>query len=101
MNLKKLPDSRGAGNDRARAETRAAHPRGRAPAERTAVSLPVLLRARAEARALLWQCGEFDLPTAVDALQAFAVETGMLDQIGQDAVQRILRDAFHSVRGRL
>jgi hypothetical protein len=40
-----------------------------------------------------------DLHEAVDGLQAFAIESGLVEQIGQDAVQRILRDAFHAVRG--
>src|SRR5262249_8816061 len=35
--------------------------------------------ARAEARALLYAAGEFDLPDAVDPLQAFAAESGLVD----------------------
>ena len=34
--------------------------------------------ARAEARALLWQAGEFDLAEAVDALQASAVRDELI-----------------------
>jgi hypothetical protein len=56
---------------------------------------PVLvLKARAEARALLWQAGEFDLHEAVDKLQVDAERDGLVDKIGQDAVQQILADAF-------
>jgi hypothetical protein len=55
--------------------------------------------ARAEARALLWQAGELDLHDAADALQAAAVRDGLVTLLGQDAVQHILRDAFHAVRG--
>lgn len=54
---------------------------------------------RCWARAELWRSGEFDLPEAVDALQAAAVRDGLVAELGQDAVQSILRDAFHAVRG--
>jgi hypothetical protein len=37
---------------------------------------------------------------AVDVLQADAVRDGLVDEIGQDAVQVIMADAFHRVRGR-
>jgi len=53
---------------------------------------------RAEARALLWQAGELDLQTAVDALQEAAAASGLTAAAGQDAVQRILAAAgsdFH------
>jgi hypothetical protein len=54
--------------------------------------------ARAEARALLWQAGEFDLHQAVDELQAAAERDGLAAEIGQDAVQKIIADAFAKVR---
>jgi hypothetical protein len=53
--------------------------------------------ARAEARALLWQAGEFDLHEAVDVLQAAAERDGLVDQLGQDEVQRIIAEAFAKV----
>jgi hypothetical protein len=53
--------------------------------------------ARAEARALLWQAGEFDLHEAVDVLQAAAERGGLVDQLGQDEVQRIIAEAFAKV----
>jgi hypothetical protein len=53
--------------------------------------------ARAEARALLWQAGEFDLHNAVDALQA-AARDGVIATLGQDAVQEIISKAFGVVR---
>jgi hypothetical protein len=56
-----------------------------------------VLIARAEARTLLYAAGEFDLPDAVDPLQSFAVESGLVDEIGQDAVQAILTAAFSKV----
>ena len=55
-------------------------------------------KARAEARALLWTCCEFDLHEAVDVLQADAERAGLIDQLGQDRVQQIIADAFHSFR---
>jgi len=58
----------------------------------------VVFIARAEARAILWQAGEFDLHEAVDKLQADAEHTGLVDAIGQDDVQRILAEAFHPMR---
>jgi hypothetical protein len=54
-----------------------------------------IFTARVEARALLWQAGEFaDLPTAVDELQAAAERDGLVSELGQDEVQRILAAAF-------
>jgi hypothetical protein len=54
--------------------------------------------ARAEARALLWRAGEFDLREAVDELQHAAECDGLVDRIGQDAVQEIISKAFGAVR---
>jgi hypothetical protein len=98
MNAKKLADS----SRSVHTPTRVAPPRGRAPAHaRTPISLPTLFKARAEARALLYAACMIDLHEAVDPLQAFAMESGLVEQIGQDAVQAILADAFHAVvRGR-
>jgi hypothetical protein len=53
--------------------------------------------ARAEARALLRQANEFDLHQAVDELQAAAERDGLVDQIGQDAVQEIISKVFAKV----
>jgi hypothetical protein len=58
-----------------------------------------IFTARAEARALLWKCLEFDLCEAVDVLQRDAERDRLVAEIGQDAVQRILADAFHKFRG--
>jgi len=56
-----------------------------------------VLIARAEARALLYAASEFDLPEAVDPLQSYAEESGLVDEIEQDAVQAILAAAFSKV----
>jgi len=50
--------------------------------------------ARAQARAILWACGELDLHAAVDQLQADAERSGLIAELGQDGVQRLLADAF-------
>jgi hypothetical protein len=54
--------------------------------------------ARAEARALLWQAGEFDLHQAIDELQTAAERDGLVTVLGQDAVQEIISKAFGVVR---
>lgn len=58
------------------------------------VSAVDIFRTRCEARAILRQAGEFDLHEAVDVLQEAAVATGLVSQIGQDAVQQIMAAAF-------
>jgi hypothetical protein len=71
-----------------------------APVRQSALRIDpnLVLRARAEARALLWQAGEFDLHEAVDVLQRDAERDGLITAIGQDAVQAIITEAFHKVR---
>jgi hypothetical protein len=66
-----------------------------APAARPS-ALEVFI-ARAEARALLWHCGEFDLHEAVDKLQADAERDGLITLLGQDAVQQIMTEAFRKI----
>jgi hypothetical protein len=58
----------------------------------------VAFQARAQARALLFHVGEFDLHTAVDELQIDAETSGLVAEIGQDAVQAIMALAFGEVR---
>jgi hypothetical protein len=60
-----------------------------------------VLRARAWARAYLYMAGELDLHEAVDELQAAAEDNGLIIEIGQDEVQRILRDEFLKVQDAL
>jgi hypothetical protein len=60
-----------------------------------------VLRLRAEARALLWAQGEIEsIPEAVDPLQAFAIASSLVDEIGEDQAQRIIADAFVPYRRR-
>jgi hypothetical protein len=54
---------------------------------------------RAWARAQLYAaCVFYDPPDAVDDLQEDAEESGLVAGLGQDAVQRILANAFHGIR---
>jgi hypothetical protein len=53
---------------------------------------------RAESRAFLWSVGELTLHDAVDVLQADAVRDGLIEQIGQDHVQKILAECFAPYR---
>jgi hypothetical protein len=53
---------------------------------------------RAEARAYLWSIGDLTLHEAVDVLQADAKRDGLIDQIGQDQIQKILGECFASYR---
>jgi hypothetical protein len=48
--------------------------------------------------ATLYAAGEFDLQQAVDALQAAAIATRLVADIGQDQCQQIIAEAFHNVR---
>ena len=53
---------------------------------------------RADARAYLWSIGELTLHEAVDVLQADAERDGLIEQIGQDQIQKILAECFASYR---
>jgi hypothetical protein len=53
---------------------------------------------RADARAFLWSVGELTLHEAVDVLQADAERDGLIEQIGQDRIQKILAQCFASYR---
>jgi hypothetical protein len=68
------------------------------PLRHTQIRLDPLLafELRAWARAELYAACVYDLHEAVDVLQADAVSTGLIDQLGQDRVQHIIADAFHS-----
>jgi hypothetical protein len=72
----------------------------RAAAERarTAITPLKIFTARCEARALLWQTCFFDLHEAVDMLQSAAERDGLVDELGQDAVQAIIAETFEAVR---
>ena len=53
-----------------------------------------VFRERCEARAILVEACLFDLQDAVDGLQADAERTRLVDEIGQDQVQRLMGDGF-------
>jgi hypothetical protein len=50
------------------------------------------------ARATLYAADEFDVQQAVDALQAAAIATRLVADIGQDRCQQIIAEAFLKVR---
>lgn len=51
----------------------------------------------ADVRAYLVTTGDYDLHAAVDGLQDYAETSGLVDRIGQDAVQEIIAGAFASL----
>ena len=53
---------------------------------------------RAEGHAYLWSIGELTLHEAVDVLQADAERDGLIEQIGQDQIQKILGECFAPYR---
>jgi hypothetical protein len=53
---------------------------------------------RCHSRAKLWHDGEIDLHSAVDELQHSAEASGLIDPIGQDAVQGLMVEAFAPLR---
>ena len=64
------------------------------PPSRVRVDPLDCFRLRAWARAYLWEVGEYDLHEAMDPLQETAERDGLIEQIGQDAVQAIMAAAF-------
>jgi hypothetical protein len=54
----------------------------------------LVLRARAEARALLFVAGEFTLGEAIDPLLAYAERSGLLALLGRESIDEIIFDAF-------
>jgi hypothetical protein len=60
------------------------------------VDLVEVFRARCEARALLFKAVELELHEAVDVLQTDAEASGLVEAIGQDAIQKIIAEAFWS-----
>jgi hypothetical protein len=57
-----------------------------------------VFRLRCHSRAKLWHDGEIDLHIAVDELQHAAEASGLIDAIGQNAVQGLMVEAFAPLR---
>jgi hypothetical protein len=53
---------------------------------------------RCRAKALAWQAGEISLHDAVDGLQQAAEAYGLVIELGQDAVQALMVEAFAPLR---
>jgi len=54
----------------------------------------LVLQARAEARALLYRNHELELEEAIAPLSAYALSSGIVDQIGAAAAMAIIQKAF-------
>jgi len=87
----------------ARAETRRATSKSsssartlshQAPNDKPLADPLEVFRARCETRAMLYASGEIDLHSAVDVLQDGAIKLGLIESIGQDAVQAIMAEMF-------
>jgi hypothetical protein len=53
-----------------------------------------VLKVRAEARAYLVAIGDLELADAVDGLQDYAMQSGLVARLGQDLVQTVISCAF-------
>jgi hypothetical protein len=55
----------------------------------------LVLRARAEARALLYAHGKFgNLDEATNPLRRYAIKSGLLEMLGRERVEAIILDPF-------
>jgi hypothetical protein len=57
----------------------------------------LVLQARAEARAYLYAANQFDLEEALAPLLSYAADSGIIDDIGDEATFAILRQAFKGI----
>ncbi|MEH2468837.1 hypothetical protein V1281_001907 [Nitrobacteraceae bacterium AZCC 2161] len=67
-----------------------------------AVTAPpmLVLELRAEQRAYLWWNYQIEIDEAVEPLQTFAEQSGLIDQHGQDHIQEIIAAPFARLRAR-
>lgn len=61
------------------------------------VSPLLVLQARADARAALYEACEFDLKEAITPLTRYALDSGIVDEIGAERTYAIIRSAFSGV----
>jgi hypothetical protein len=57
----------------------------------------LILQARAEARAMLYAANDFDLEQALAPLLRYALESGVVDEIGAERSFAIIKTAFAKV----
>jgi hypothetical protein len=57
----------------------------------------LVLQARAEARAILFAACEYELEEAIAPLTRYALEAGIVDQIGAERAYAIIKTAFAGV----
>jgi hypothetical protein len=67
------------------------------PNQDIAMSTETTFRAKVRTGAFLFQYGYLDLPTVTDKLQRYANRRGVVCELGQDEVQRILSSAFADI----
>jgi len=58
------------------------------------VSPLLVLRARAEARAILVASGDYDIDDAIGGLMQWARDAGLIERLGEDAIAEIIMDPF-------
>jgi len=58
------------------------------------ISPLVALQLCAEARAILFAAGEWDLAEAWQPLEQYATESGLIEQYGPEIISNIIYDAF-------
>ena len=57
-----------------------------------------VLQARAEARAVLFAACEYEnLGEAIDPLLTYALESGIVEEIGAEKTWQVIRDAFKGI----
>jgi hypothetical protein len=54
----------------------------------------LVLQARAEARACLFATGEFTLGEALEPLEDYVADSGLLDDFGRDVIDRVIVTPF-------
>ena len=63
---------------------------------RTRLSSIKVLQARAEARAYLYFCGQFDFETAVEPLYVYAIENGLNISLAREIIAGVFGDELIS-----
>jgi hypothetical protein len=93
-----LPDHGTARKQRGRAMTGTTTTKRKSTITAEPVTALMIFKERCEARAVLCEACVYDLHEAVDVPQADAERAGLVAEIGQDAVQAIMAEAFGRVR---
>jgi hypothetical protein len=87
-------DTGSGGKENARSDN---HPSYRRPQPASTPTAIEAFRERCEARAILIEACLLDFHEAIDGMQAAAVKSGLVGELGQDAVQAMMAEAFTKV----